>query len=412
MKKKEHNKSRSRKNNNEVVSTERLYTFYVLIPFVNVTHTLRKLSKRATVRELKEVIEITCGIPTSLQRIYFLDQSDLTDDCVLTSLDIVNKATFTLAVWNKWENIIRSVYKNDFKGVTDYVLCSDRGHKVSPVATRQRRGEVALLTAVKLGNVDVIRRLLEEGINVNARTELGYTPLHIAVANGKYRCIDFLLEKGAIDDSKTNPNGQEAVRLSKENGYPDSERHLCMFEWQLRAKTAPSRPTKLVPLLQHQQFDSKNPTWFDGPLATKFVCSTLPQKEFSGTRINAPPVVPVVPPYQDDKEYFEKTDSGAERMHTYISHENWLRRKQEEAEMLRQKQEQLAAMRLIEKEREETEKKRLMVLRKREHEKRTLAIKDSANEKYRKKQGIYEDYTYVPGYSKSILQQYMSDMMT
>ena len=100
------------------------------------------------------------------------------------------------------------------------------------------------------------------------------------------------------------------------------------------------------------------------------------------------------------------------RMRTYISHETWLRRKQEEATMLRQKQEHLAAARQLEKEREEIEKKRLAAMRKREHEKRTLAIKDSGNDKYRKKQGIYEDYTYVPGYSKSILQQYMSDMMT
>ena len=302
MKTKEVLKSKKRTNtNNKGYGKERLYTFYVFIPLVNVTYTLRQLSKRATVRELKELVEITCAIPTTLQRIYFLDRSDLQDDCVLTSLDIVNKATFTLGVWSKWENIISNIYKNDFRGIQDTVLCSDKGQRVPPVATRGKRGEIALFSAVKLGNIDLIKRLLENGIDINARTELGNTPLHIAIANGKYRCIDFLLEKGAIDDTKTNDNGQAALRLSKENGFPDSERHLCMFAWQLRAKTAPCRPTKLVPLLQHQQFDSKNPTWFDGPLATKFVCSTLPLKEFSGTRINAPVVSPVKIPYQDDK---------------------------------------------------------------------------------------------------------------
>ena len=100
------------------------------------------------------------------------------------------------------------------------------------------------------------------------------------------------------------------------------------------------------------------------------------------------------------------------RLHTYISHETWMRKKHDEQVLLRQKQEQLAAARLLEKEREENEKKRLLTLRKREHEKRNMAIKDSANDKYRKKQGIYDDYAYVPGYSKSVLQQYLNDLVT
>jgi len=294
MKKKE-------RRNKKIFEGERLYTFFIFIPLVNVTHTLRQLSKRATVRELKELAEITCGIPTSLQRIYFLDRSDLQDDCVLTSLDIVNKATFTLEVWSKWENILSCVYKNDFRGIQQYALCPDRGQAVPPVATREKRVEVALFVAIKLGNIDFIKRIIESGVNINARTSLGYTALHVAIANGKYRCIDYLLECGAMNDTKADENGREALRLSKENGYPDSERHLCLFEWQLRSKTAPARPSRLVPLLQHQQFDSKTPTWFDGPLATKFICSTLPCKEFSGSRINAPEVVQVKPPYSDDK---------------------------------------------------------------------------------------------------------------
>ena len=294
-------KPKEKERDNKGYSKQRLYTFFVFIPLVNVTYTLRQLSKRATVRELKELVEITCGIPTSLQRVYFLDRSDLQDDCVLTTLDIVNKATFTLGVWNKWEGIFCNIYKNDFRGIQNTVLCSDIGQRVPPVATRSKRGEIALFSAVKLGNVDLIKRLLENGIDINARTENGNTPLHIAIANGKYRCIDFLLEKGAIDDTKTNENGQAALRLSKENGYPDSERHLCKFAWQLRAKNARCKPTRLVPLLQHQLHDSRNPTWFDGPLATKFICSTLPHKEFSGTRIDAPVVSSVKIPYQDDK---------------------------------------------------------------------------------------------------------------
>ena len=98
-------------------------------------------------------------------------------------------------------------------------------------------------------------------------------------------------------------------------------------------------------------------------------------------------------------------------MYSYVSHETWLRRKQVEQVLLQQKQEQLTVIRQIEKEREETEKKRALLLRKREHEKHTLAIKDSAHDKYRRKQGIYEDFTYVPSYSKTVLQQYMNDAM-
>merc|ERR1712226_632615 len=76
------------------------------------------------------------------------------------------------------------------------------------------------------------------------------------------------------------------MSIATMNGFHESERHLHSFEWQTRAKKV--QPSQDLPLMMHQQFDSQTPTWFTGQYSTKYVCSTLPRSQFSGTGINAP----------------------------------------------------------------------------------------------------------------------------
>merc|ERR1739848_905402 len=67
--------------------------------------------------------------------------------------------------------------------------------------------------------------------------------------------------------------------------------------------------------MQHQQFDSGNPTWLDGSYMTRYMCSTLPPIEFAGTRIDAkkvdksrnkdsdrPKSRPILPPREKETE--------------------------------------------------------------------------------------------------------------
>lgn len=57
--------------------------------------------------------------------------------------------------------------------------------------------------AVRLGDADTRRRLLESGADVKARDALGNTPLHLAALRGDAEAVDALLAKGA-DPGATN----------------------------------------------------------------------------------------------------------------------------------------------------------------------------------------------------------------
>lgn len=246
-----------------------LCTFFVFLPLIRVTYTIEGVSKKSTVRQFKGLIELICGVPTALQRLHYLDMNDLEDSCVLNTLDVVNKATFTLNIWKHWEPLFELIHKMDFRNLIDCFL-NDKDSPVPLVAAFEKRAETALFLAAKLGHVELLKILVDLGVNVNGRSELGYSALHVAIANGQYSCIDFLLENGASNDTKLNP-GKQALSIAKQYGHEYSEKHLYLFEWKSRAKTAKSKASRQVDLLMHQQFDSKTPTWFNGTYGTKFM---------------------------------------------------------------------------------------------------------------------------------------------
>ncbi|MEM7191254.1 MAG: quinoprotein dehydrogenase-associated putative ABC transporter substrate-binding protein [Pseudomonadota bacterium] len=64
--------------------------------------------------------------------------------------------------------------------------------------------------------VDVGRRLIKGGANVNARNAKGVTPLMIAAANNNPPLIGLLIQAGADRDAKT-PAGQTALDIAKAN---------------------------------------------------------------------------------------------------------------------------------------------------------------------------------------------------
>ena len=54
-----------------------------------------------------------------------------------------------------------------------------------------------LLEAIKRDQAHVVRQLIREGVNVNARSNLGNTPLHIAAVYGRGEIVDILTDAGA-----------------------------------------------------------------------------------------------------------------------------------------------------------------------------------------------------------------------
>ena len=75
----------------------------------------------------------------------------------------------------------------------------------------------------------VLRLLLERGADVNARTKVGSTPLHMASSRGALEIVRLLLEYGADVEAKDD-DGQTAIHLvcKHSNLMPDKIRKLLL----------------------------------------------------------------------------------------------------------------------------------------------------------------------------------------
>jgi len=276
-----------------------LYTLHVKVPLWVGTSTLKDIDPESTtVYELKNLIELLLGVPQELQRLCYLDVSDLEDGVLLASLDIVNFATLTILFWPQWRQLFRCVAEMDIPGLMRCEITPktpdgrNLAHQSDPgfEMLRKKRNACIYLAACRAEDnyhIQFVGKLLDLGFDVNAELDSGYRPIHTAVATGRYQCIDYLLKRGAVFDMKLKC-GMKTLDVAKKYGHTQSERHLFLYEWRERAQKVRPRPKPQAnEMMQHQQFDSGNPTWLDGVYATRYMCSTLPPLEFAGTGIDA-----------------------------------------------------------------------------------------------------------------------------
>ena len=401
-------KSKTSENNIDKKGT---HTYHIFIPFTEQRYTIKQVSQHILVKDFQERIEITCGIPRNMQRLHYLDACELDINAELKSYDVVNKATFTLKVWERWENLIKSIYTNDVSMFTSFlkILIKENPNlqKLSHHESTQM-AYTSLYLAAHLGRTDIIKILLDSNIDINSTTDLGHTALHAAMANGQYKCIDFLLKNGALGDTKSKQS-QYASFIAKLNGYTDSDRHVFMFNWQLRAKKIVPKLSNQKLVMMHQQFDSKYPTWFNGPYGTKYICSTLPPGEYSGTRINAPKNEGELKTNKSDGNCSLPTlnKCSSKQKNVRQSFEYWLECKQEQRILLARKEKEREKIRQIQE--AEDEKLRKLQQRKQDNERRFKQPKNET-EKYNKRTNIYENYLYQPNYGKSVIPQLMNEI--
>lgn len=115
------------------------------------------------------------------------EESDSSGGSVISKWDKLLKPRSGVPMNEEIQRILVEVSKScDFEDVdfSDLNACSTDGDN-------------ALHVVVRSGNLAAAKALIEAGIDVNKRGDLGYTPLHVACMNGNLEMVKLLVSKRA-----------------------------------------------------------------------------------------------------------------------------------------------------------------------------------------------------------------------
>jgi ankyrin repeat protein len=111
----------------------------------------------------------------------------------------------------------------------------------------ERRDITPLMWAARTGDLETMRRLLDEGVDPNERDALnGWTPLYHAIHKGQIEAVQLLLDRGVNPNQGARRN--TPVRFAKQNGEPAIADLLVAYG--ARADTGDDPATPLHQLLQ------------------------------------------------------------------------------------------------------------------------------------------------------------------
>lgn len=90
-----------------------------------------------------------------------------------------------------------------------------------------KRGMEALHVACRLGHKEEVERLLKSGVDINARSDDAYTPLHLSLIGGYPDIANMLIGKGAdVNVKTTNWEQTTPLHLAAALGYESTVRLL------------------------------------------------------------------------------------------------------------------------------------------------------------------------------------------
>ena len=102
---------------------------------------------------------------------------------------------------------------------------------------RGKKGKAAsdLLEAILAGSLDEIKRIVSDGVDLNARADDGFTPLMLAATRGDPSVTEFLIGKGA-DVNARNKIGQTPLMIAAQGGFKDVAQQLIAAGADVRTR--------------------------------------------------------------------------------------------------------------------------------------------------------------------------------
>ena len=88
-----------------------------------------------------------------------------------------------------------------------------------PQGFTRDEGSQALFRAIANQRIEIARRIIDAGTNVNARSRQGYTALMIAASHGHDDMVRLLLDSGA-DLTAVDAEGRNALQIARETNRP------------------------------------------------------------------------------------------------------------------------------------------------------------------------------------------------
>ena len=79
------------------------------------------------------------------------------------------------------------------------------------VDSKNKGGTTALMMAARFDNLDIVEYLVEKGADVNAKNELGRSALYMAARNGHVDVVEFLLDNDADINAKDSKYGNTVL---------------------------------------------------------------------------------------------------------------------------------------------------------------------------------------------------------
>jgi ankyrin repeat protein len=160
---------------------------------------------------------------------------------------------YSSAAAKKWPLFIEAVESGNVE-VVNRLIAEGFNINVS------RDGTTPLMGAASKGRIEIAEAIIHAGANVNARSDAGWTALHVAAFDQTQSDIVDLLMQSGVDIEARNKAGKTALQLAEEKGHRDIVRvmkaHLHRLrvdaqEWEAFLSTPEGRPYQ-----QQRRYDS------------------------------------------------------------------------------------------------------------------------------------------------------------
>lgn len=128
----------------------------------------------------------------------------------------------------KWPLMLSALESGNLEAVKKYI---EEGVNVNVLRT----GVTPLMIAASKGHVAVAETILQAGVNINERSDDGRTALHMAAADQQETAVVDLLLQSGIDCDAKSKSGKTALNMAEEKGHRDIAKVIKLHQQQLQA---------------------------------------------------------------------------------------------------------------------------------------------------------------------------------